>query len=661
MDDKYNYFIQSNIIYMIITAVLIGTLLFYDHNIIGFTALALFVVLIIYNIKSSGVKRHKWRIFIEEFSSQLDVATRSTLVKFPFPLIIMGNKGNILWYNQNAINMMEGTDILGKNIEDIFKDVDINEIIAGEKNIFQYVKVKNKYYDIYTSKVDTGTIKDKDNINLLYFYEVSDKINMLNEIKDNKEALILMEVDNLDEVIKTTEEDKKPLLMAEIERSINSYGQSINAMLKKYSSSKYIICAQNKYIIKEMEKRFEILDAVRELDIGNKLAVTLSMGIGIGGNSPLENYKYAVSAKELALGRGGDQAVIKNKDKLSFYGGKTKEIEKRTKVRARIVAQSLVDLINESTNIFIMGHMNSDIDCLGAAIGIYSAAKRINKECYVILDNVNTTIENMVYKFKQDKDYTDVFIESKKSEEMINNNSLLILVDVNSKSYVQSEDILNNIKRVVIIDHHRKAANFIEDTLLSYIEPYASSSSELVTEMIQYMDDTPKLKVIEAEALLAGICVDTKNFCFKTGVRTFEAAAFLRKLGADTIVIKELFSSNLEDYTKKSEIIKSAKVENNIAIAFCPLDIENNVLAAQAADELLNITGIQASFVFVKIKEDIVISARSLGKINVQIILEGFGGGGHMTIAGARLSSLTMEEAVLKLKEAIDKYLKEGE
>ncbi|MPM94175.1 Cyclic-di-AMP phosphodiesterase GdpP [bioreactor metagenome] len=330
-------------------------------------------------------------------------------------------------------------------------------------------------------------------------------------------------------------------------------------------------------------------------------------------------------------------------------------------MRARVIAHALLDLINESSAVLIMGHVNMDIDCLGAAVGIYSTVNSLNKQCNIVLDEVNNSIKIIMEKLKNEKDYNNAFISTIDAIDKLDEDTLLILVDVHSKGYVEDIRLVERAKKTVIIDHHRKSSNFVEGTLLSYIEPYASSTSEMVTEMIQYMSDKPQLKILEAEALLAGICVDTKNFYFKTGVRTFEAASFLRKLGADTIDVKKLFSDDLDTYLKRYEIIKSAEVINGIAISICPPDIENIVLAAQAADELLNITGIHSSFVFAKIEDDIHISGRSLGDINVQVILEALGGGGHMTMAGAKLKSNTIEEAVEKLKNAIDKYLREGD
>ncbi|ADK17275.1 MULTISPECIES: DHH family phosphoesterase [Clostridium] len=660
MDNKYNYFIKGNKVYMVIIALLILILMAYGHMIVGIIAICLYAFLVIYNVKNTEYKKSKWKKFIEDFSSQLDIATRNTLVKLPFPLVIIKITGDVLWYNQNFSSILEGKDILGQNIKNVVRDFNVKQVANGKETIFRYIKIKDKYYDIYTNIVDTSE-NSKDKIMLLYFYDVTKPFKIMNSVNANKDAVMLMEVDNFDDVVKPMEEDDRPLIIAEIERTINSYAQNLNAMIRKYESNKYVFCIQNKYIEKEMEKKFEILDTIREINMGNKLAVTLSIGIGRGGDTPLENEKYAVSAKELALGRGGDQAVVKNGDKLLFYGGKTKEIEKRTKVRARVIAQALVDIIKDSRNVFIIGHMKPDIDCLGSAVGIRSVVSLMNKECFIILDDSNESIKVILDKIKEEKEYDNVFIHSKNCEDKIDENSLLIIVDVHSEGHVQNMQLVKKFDRIVIIDHHRRTTDLIKNSLLSYIEPYASSTSELVTEMLPYMVEKPNIKPIEAEALLAGICVDTKNFYFKTGVRTFEAASFLRRLGADTIDIKKLFSYDFETYLKRAEIIKSAKINNGIAIAVCPPEMANLLLVAQAADELLNITGIQASFVFVKIKDEVFISARSLGDINVQIILEGLGGGGHMTMAGAKLESVTIDEAIEKLDEAINEYTEESE
>lgn len=660
MDNKYKDLYSSNKIYMIINSILIACLIYYRHYLIGTVSLIVFLILLAYNIRNSRLKKDEWRKFVESFSSNLDNATRSTLIKLPFPLIIISESGNILWHNQ-SISDIVGENILGSNISEVISEDILSKILNKKVESYEYIKLKDRYYNIHTSLIRTYENKNEE-IMLIYFYDVTDKYRLKEEIQGLQWSVFLLEVDNLDEVVKSTPEDKKPLLIAQIERYINSYAQGLSAMFKKYAMGKYVLVVQNQKLKDEAKKKFEILDEIREIDMGNTLAVTLSIGIGSGGDTPIDNYKYASMAKELALGRGGDQIVIKNREQLSFYGGNTKEVEKRTKVRARVIGQSLVDLVMESSNIFIMGHVNPDIDCIGGGIGLYSVLRNINDKCHIVLDNGNRSVTYIIERLKAYEEYDNAFIKSENAIEMIDEKSLLILDDVNSRSYVLNEKLLDKAKKIVIVDHHRRSINYIENAIISYVEPYASSTSELVTEMIQYMDEDYNIKPVEAEALLAGICVDTKNFYFKTGVRTFEAAAYLRKNGADTIDVKKLFSSDLKSYIKKSQIIESAKiVHDKVAIAICPKDIQDNILAAQAADELLNITGIQASFVLVKIKSEILISARSFGDVNVQIILEALGGGGHITMAGAKIKSSSIEDVLIELNQAIDKYLREGE
>lgn len=662
MGSKYKKLITPTKGYIVISAVLI-MIIMYQNVLIGVFFLIIYILLLIHNIKSNKIRKDQWKEFIENFSYNLDSATRNTLLNLPLPMLILNNNGNIIWYNYSFSKILDGKDVLEMSIENIINEFDINKINDNEMSKLENIKIFNGYYNIYANTLETNSTLSKEGqkLILLYLSDVTEVNRQLEYINNSKEVIMLIEVDNLDDVIKSTEEDKKPLLIAEIERAINSYAQNLSAMLKKYDYNKYILCIENQYIEKEMEKKFEILDVVKDINIGNKLMVTLSIGVGRNGENPLEDGKFATSAKELALGRGGDQVVVKSGDKLDFYGGKTKELEKRTKVKARVVSYVLLDLIKESNKVFIMGHINPDIDCLGSALGLYSIINSLEKECYIILEDINTSIRTLMDKIKEEQVYNSIFINSNKAIEKIDENSLLIIVDVHSKGHVENMKVVEKSKKLVIIDHHRKSTDYIEGALLSYTEPYASSTSELVTELIQYMVEKPALRAIEAEALLAGICVDTKNFYFKTGVRTFEAASFLKRLGADTIDVKKLLSDDLNTHLKKYEIIKTVEVKNNIAVAICPQDIQDTLLAAQVADELINIIGIYTSFVLVKVENDIYISGRSLGDINVQLILESLGGGGHMTMAGAKLKDMTIEEALKELQNSIDKYLSEGD
>ena len=661
MDDKYKSFSTDNKLYMLFIAIMIGTLFLFQHLIFGTIFLIIYLVLIIYNIVNERKKEVNWRNFIEEFSVQLDSATQNTLVNNPFPIIITSEDGSILWYNQKFVKIVTVHDILGRNIKEINNNIVISDIDQDKKE-FRFIPIENKNYDIYANKINTvqnGAIIE--NVYILYFYDVTDKYNVIKESIERREAVMLIEIDNFDEVIRRVDEEKRPLLQAEVERNIYSYASSFKAFCKKYESNKFLITIQNKYLKEETEKKFDILDQVREINIGNTLGITLSIGVGDLGETPVENYNFAEQAMELALGRGGDQAVVKTQNKLDFYGGKTKEVQKRTKVRARVIAHALLNIINESSSVFIMGHKNSDIDCLGAAVGLKRACSLLSKPCYIVMENENGSIYTLMKKLNEDDDYDDIIINSSMAIKLLDEKSLLILVDVNNYEYVESIDLLRNSERYVLIDHHRRSKNFIDGALLTYVEVYSSSTSELITEIFQYMFENPKLTPTEAEALLAGIVVDTKHFTLKTGVRTFEAASFLRRQGADTVEVKKLFSNDLESYLDRYEIMKTAKIKNNIAIAKSPDSMHDNVIASQAADELINVTGILASFVLYRIENDILISGRSSGEVNVQLILEELGGGGHLTMAGARLKGLKMEEALFRLEAAIDNYFKESD
>ena len=566
-----------------------------------------------------------------------------------YPIALIGENGDIIWSNIKLKKELNLTDTGEQNIISVARGLDLQKLLKCDKDLSQRIKIKNYIYSVYASKM----IEDDNNpIYVVYFIEVSN----LSDLNTTKESLMLLEADNLTEVLETTDESERPLLVADLERMINSYAQKLKAAIVKYDSNKYVLSVIDKYINEEINNKFEILDKVSEIERGNKFGITLSIGIGRGGASPQENYNNAVTAKELALGRGGDQVAIKNNEKIIFFGGNTREVEKRTRVRARVIAQGLKELIYESSNVFILGHKNPDMDCLGAAVGIWSTVKQMGKTCNIILDNDTNAIEYYMSKLKSDSKYDKMFITKDEAEKNINEKSLLIVVDVHNKGYVSNIELVEKISRKIIIDHHRRSPDIIEGTLLNYIEVYASSTSEMVTELIQYILQKPRIAKLEAEGLLAGIVMDTKAFQFKSGVRTFDAASFLRGLGADTVEVKKMFTDSLEDYLLIAKIIKNAKVRGNLAIAVCPSDVDNSVIIARAADELLTISGIEVCFVLSEINNSIIISGRSMGDVNVQVILEEIGGGGHINMAGAKLD-MSMDEAVEALNKSIDKHL----
>ncbi|WP_195952744.1 DHH family phosphoesterase, partial [Clostridium saudiense] len=518
-----------------------------------------------------------------------------------YPIALIDNEGNILWANKRLKEELNLLDLQEQNILSIGRNLDLHKLLKCDKDLSQRIKIKDSFYSIYANNIGDENIKYNESKYLVYFNEVSN----LRDLYSTRESIMLIEVDNLSEALERTDETNRPMLAAEVEKEINSYSKKLKAMIVKYEYNKYCLSVQDKYINDEINCKFNILDKISSIDRGNKLEVTLSIGIGRGGDNPQENYNNAMTARELALGRGGDQVVIKNNEKISFFGGNTRELEKRTRVRARVIAQAVRELIFESSNIFIMGHKNPDMDSLGASVGLWSAIRQLGKNCNIIIDNDTTAIDYYMTKLKKGDKYDNLFISSDEAEKNINEKTLLIIVDVHNKGYVNNFGITEKINRKIIIDHHRRSPDIIEGALLNYIEVYASSTSEMVTELIQYMLQKPRIPKIVAEGLLGGIFMDTKGFQFKSGVRTFDAAAFLRSLGADTIEVKKMFTDSLEDYLLISDTIKSAEVHENLAIAVCPENVNNTVIVARAADELLGISGIDVCFVLCKINDSV--------------------------------------------------------
>ena len=640
--------IYRSLLILIVVIIFTIILYYFRYFYLASTILIVYLAFKEYLNIENEIQNEKMNTLTDEIKANIN----DNISNMSYPIVLIDNEGNILWANKRLKEELNLLDLQEQNILSIGRNLDLHKLLKCDKDLGQRVKIKDTFYSIYANNISGENIKYNEAKYLVYFNEVSN----LRDLYSTRESIMLIEVDNLSEALERTDEANRPMLAAEVEKAINSYSKKLKAMIIKYEYNKYCLSVQDKYINDEINCKFNILDEISNIDRGNKLEVTLSIGIGRGGDNPQENYNNAMTARELALGRGGDQAVIKNNEKITFFGGNTRELEKRTRVRARVIAQALRELIFESSNIFIMGHKNPDMDSLGASIGLWSSIRQLGKNCNIIIDNDITAIDYYMTKLKKDDKYDNLFISSEEAEKNINDKTLLIIVDVHNKGYVNNLDIVERINRKIIIDHHRRSPDIIEGALLNYIEVYASSTSELVTELIQYMLQKPRISKVEAEGLLGGIFMDTKGFQFKSGVRTFDAAAFLRSLGADTIEVKKMFTDSLADYLLISETIKSAEVYENLAIAVCPSEVNNTVIVARAADELLGISGIDVCFVLCEISNSITISGRSTGEVNVQVILEELGGGGHMNMAGAKVNA-TMDEARDMLKEAIKKHL----
>jgi c-di-AMP phosphodiesterase-like protein len=475
----------------------------------------------------------------------------------------------------------------------------------------------------------------------------------------------LIYLDNYDEVLESIEEVRRSLLIALIDRRINRYVTRYDGLMKKLEKDKYLVILKKKYLNAMKEDRFSLLEDVKKVSIGNDMSVTVSIGVGLEGKGYNQNYEYARAAIDMALGRGGDQAVIREKENISYYGGKTRTLEKNTRVKARVKAHALRELIESSDKVLIMGHSIGDVDAFGAGVGVHRICMTLGKPSYIVADTISAQIRPMLERIQSQMEGEEpLWISCEKAISMVDSSTLVVVVDVNRPSHTECPGILNRGADIVVLDHHREMAEQIENAVLAYVEPYASSSCELVAEVLQYIDEDLHLTSGEADLMYAGIVVDTNNFVNKAGVRTFEAAAYLRRNGADVVRVRKLLRDNMDDYKARAEAVSKAEIfEKSYAISQCNAEgLESpTVVGAQAANELLDIVGVKASFVLTMYQNVVYVSARSIDEVNVQVIMEKFGGGGHMTIAGAQIKDCSVEEAKKRIKETVSKMVQEGE
>ena len=639
----------------------LSIVLFFYEPIIGFISLLVMAYLIFYGIRSSKEKNKEIAKYIERLTEKFDSAAKHAIFNMPFPLVIINESGSVTWYNTPFLDMvLDEEEIINERIYDLIPDFKIDELMGKDENEPVNIKYGDTHYKVFPNFIES---KNKKKDIILYWVDNTKHVNIEKTYMDERAVVALVYIDNFDDVKNNTLEAKRPMLLAEIDNQINTYFTQFGGLVRKYENDKYQIVMDHKALEKIIEKKFDILDNIRELNMGNTIPITLSMGISASENKLYDSLLNARAAIDIALGRGGDQAVLKDGNTFEFFGGKSKAMEKRNKVRARVIGHALLQLIDQSDNVFVMGHKNPDMDSLGSGIGILRAVKNRNKDGYLIFNEDNPSITNLYQRIRESEKGTyKVFISTEKALSLIDENSLLIVVDNHKPSFTEAPELLDLIDKVVVIDHHRRGTEFIKNPVLTYLEPYASSTSELVTEVLSYMSDVVYLSKFEAEALLAGITVDTKNFSFQTGVRTFEAASFLKRAGADSGEVRQLFRDNFDTTTRKAQVVRTSKIIfDQIAIGRLEDNEDDSILvAAQAANELLNINNIEASFVLAHKDDKIHISGRSLGNISVQLILEKLGGGGHLISAGVQIDT-NMEKAEEKLIEKIEEYLKEGE
>ena len=609
------------------------------------------------------------------FAAQYGQVQKKLLKTFRIPYALMDENGRLIWMNEAFLEATGKTKDYHKSITTIFPQITKESFSDEDENtILEYhVQQEEHFYRAQLQHIPFNNLDAGEELQeiegytqqLLAIY-LFDETQLNRYIKENKEQRFvagLIYIDNYEEALESVEEVRQSLLVALIERKINKYISGFGGIVRRLEKDKYFIAIQEKNVPMLREDKFSILEDVRSVNIGNDMAVTVSISLGMSGKTYAENYEYARIAMELALARGGNQAVTKDGDNITYFGGSSQQVDKNTRVKARVKAQALREFIQNNDKVVVMGHKIPDVDSFGAAIGIYRAAKELNKKAYIVVNEISASLRPMYETFSNNLNYEeDLFLTSAQAMELVDSHTVLVVVDVNKPSYTDCPEILRMTKDVVVIDHHRQGSENISNAVLSYVEPYASSSCEMVAEILQYIREGMKIKNVEADCMYAGIMVDTDNFLTKTGVRTFEAAAFLRRCGADVTRVRKLFRAELDDYRAKTEVVRGAEIYKGYAFAICRGDGVDSptILGAQAANELLNIYGVRASIVLTSYKGQTYVSARSIDEVNVQLIMEKIGGGGHANMAGAQLNC-TPEEARDMLKHTIDGMIEEGE
>lgn len=639
---------------LIFTAFCSAAIIIKDSEILSWTMLFVTAIVSFIFIMQFVIAQKNIHKYIAEVDEQINNTERETIYNFPAPTIIVDENGKIVWFNKRFMEYIyESGDPFGVNIQSVIPELDLEKAAMRNGTI---IECKEKYYRVCAS------VNKKDDIELrmLYFEDVTEYVLLEEEFKNTRPAVMLVTLDNYEDLLQSIKESDKARILIQIEKLMESFIEENAGILRKTAADKFLVILEEQKISSVMENRFKILDNARQIVVDDKMTVTLSIGVGRGGNL-IESEDFAKQALDMALGRGGDQAAVKTENDYQFFGGVSKGIEKQTKVKTRMIAKGIMGLIEESTAVYIMGHRFGDLDSIGSAVGLAEAVRNMGKAVSVVVNAEDNLAIPLIDRINEmDENAETLFITPDEAVSEITPTSLLIIVDTHNQDIVESPELYRKAKQVVVIDHHRKMTNYIENAVIFHHEPYASSASEMVTELVQYFGDAGKLSQYSAEALLSGIMLDTKSFVMRTGVRTFEAAAYLRKMGADTVAVRSLFANSMESYHEKTKLVASAEVYERCAIATNETPVENiKVVAPQAADELLGIAGVDAAFVIYMNNGMACFSARSLGAMNVQIVMEKLGGGGHQTMAGAQIEGMSLSEAKDALINAIDQHRKE--
>ena len=630
MQNNNNLKILENIesktkVYLVIIAILF-IVISVNMPIYIIPSIILYSLIILYTIWVYKKRRGELYNYIDELTFTVDSAAKSTLLNSPFPLIIVQTDGKVIWrsskFNKEFANMG-----INAYIEDIIKEIKLGTEKNDSMKIEKDIEIGEKTYHIigdYIKLKKKERKKQTEYMSVLYFIDITEQKELALNYKNSQSCIGIVMIDNYEEILQRISEENKSQVIALIEKKLYEWASKIGGIMIKKERDTFIFVFENKKLDEMETEKFPIIDEIKEIETEENMQITLSIAISNEGTNNYEKYESAHVAMDIALGRGGDQVIIRRNGKYTFFGGKSPEVEKRTKVKARIISHALEQLVAKADNVVIMGHLNGDVDSVGSSLGLYRFAKKLGKEAYIVNNTYSLSLENFMQTLTKKEEYKEAIIDKNMALSKTNENTLLIVTDTHKKSYVEVPELLELTDKIVIIDHHRKSEDFIENAILTFHEAYASSSAELVTEIIEYATDEIKLETIEAESLYAGIMMDTKNFTFKTGVRTFEAAAYLKKYGIDMIKVKKWFQSDFESYNVIAEIVKNAEIVNKtIGIStYNEKDKNANLICAKAADELLTISNITASFVLGDMGDKISISGRSIGDINVQIILE---------------------------------------
>lgn len=645
------------------TTLLIAILGLVEHNVpqavLAFLSTAFLLLCIFFSLRLRPRQQAEIQEYIETQTLKAAATSREAVLQLSLPTVCVNLDGSIEWYNKRFSDLLGGGSIKNRLISELSEELDISKMIENKSNISLKISFADRFFLVLGNVVKILRDNADDYTIVLFFLDVTAYEDIVARYRAERLCVANLVLDNYDEAFSKIPDAERGHYVAQVDRHVSEWAASAHGIFKKLERDRYLFLFEQENLSRFEQEKFSLLENVKELLPDKSTPLTISIGVGADGTHFSDVAAGAKAALDMALGRGGDQAVVKRGDTFEFYGGKTKAVEKASRVKARVIAYALAELVRGADQVYLMGHKNGDMDSVGASIGLFSALSKTNVPCHIILDEVHETVNRLLDRFAENPKYHNVFLSSENALEQMTPHTLVILLDTHRASYAESAALVENSRHVVIIDHHRKSADFVQNAVLVYHEPYASSTCEMITEMLIYLDPERTLEKMEAEALYAGIAMDTKNFTFQTGVRTFETASILKKSGVDTVSVKKLFQNDLYTYVKKSQIIGSSVIyRKHIAIAVCDDQLyDSQILSAQIADEMLSVTDITASFVLTRSEEQVMISARSLGEINVQLIMEKLGGGGHLNVAGAQLKNCTEQEAIEQLKVAIDSVL----